>query len=197
MTEVSIVPCPEYGVARCRAALLEVLSPLGGLDWVRPGMKIAVKANLASFLKPEAAATTHPDLLCALTELLLEQGAEVVVGDSPGGLYTAAYVDRVYKATGMHQVEASGAKLNRNFEQKTAQCPEAMVAKTIQYTAYLDAADAIIDFSKLKTHGMMGMSNAAKNMFGVIPGTIKPEYHFRFPDSKDFARMIVDLLYTR
>ena len=193
MTEVSIVPCPEYGVARCRAALLEVLAPFGGLDWVRPGMKVAIKANLVSFLKPEAAATTHPDLLCALTELLKERGAEVIVGDSPGGLYTAVYVDRVYKATGMHQVEASGAVLNHNFEQKTAQCPEAKVAKTIQYTAYLDEADAIIDFSKLKTHGMMGMSNAAKNMFGVIPGTMKPEYHFRFPDPKDFARMIVDL----
>jgi ferredoxin len=40
---------------------------------------------------------------------------------------------------------------------------------------------------------MMGMSAAAKNMFGVVPGTIKPEYHFRYPDPADFARMIVDL----
>ena len=37
------------------------------------------------------------------------------------------------------------------------------------------------------------MSAAAKNMFGVIPGTMKPEYHFRYPDPADFARMIVDL----
>jgi ferredoxin len=40
---------------------------------------------------------------------------------------------------------------------------------------------------------MMGMSAAAKNMFGVIPGTMKPEYHFRFPSHEDFARMIVDI----
>ena len=40
---------------------------------------------------------------------------------------------------------------------------------------------------------MMGMSAAAKNLFGAIPGTLKPEYHFRFPDPRDFARMIVDL----
>ena len=39
----------------------------------------------------------------------------------------------------------------------------------------------------------MGMSAAAKNMFGVIPGTMKPEYHFRYPNSADFARMIVDI----
>ena len=68
-----------------------------------------------------------------------------------------------------------------------------MVCKRFQYTAYLDQADAIINFCKLKSHGMMGMSNAAKNLFGVIPGTMKPEFHFQFPDAADFARMIVDL----
>ena len=193
MTDVAIAACPSYSPEACRDALLRALAPIGGLDWVLPGMKIAVKANLVSAMKPEEAATTHPALLAALTELLRERGASVVIGDSPGGLFNAPFLDRVYRATGMHQAEAAGAVLNHNFEQKTAQCPTAMAAKTIQYTAYLDEADAIINFSKLKSHGMMGMSNAAKNMFGVIPGTMKPEYHFRFPDPKDFARMIVDL----
>lgn len=193
MTEVSILACPSYDESVCAEALLQVLAPLGGLEWVRPGMKIVIKANLVSFMKPETAATTHPVLLCALTKLLRQRGAEVIVGDSPGGLYNSAYVERVYKATGMYQVEAAGAVLNRNWEQKAAQCPESVVAKNIQYTAYLDEADAIINFCKLKSHGMMGMSNAAKNLFGVIPGTMKPEYHFRYPDPKDFARMIVDL----
>ena len=40
---------------------------------------------------------------------------------------------------------------------------------------------------------MMGMSCAAKNMFGTVPGVIKPEYHYRFPKYEDFADMIVDL----
>lgn len=39
----------------------------------------------------------------------------------------------------------------------------------------------------------MAMTCGVKNMFGVIPGTMKPEYHFRYPDPRDFARMIVDL----
>jgi len=37
------------------------------------------------------------------------------------------------------------------------------------------------------------MSAAVKNMFGTIPGTIKPEYHFKYPDEHDFADMLVDL----
>ncbi len=193
MVDVSIVPCPDYGADSCRKALTEVLAPLGGLDFVFPGMHIVIKANLVSAMKPETAATTHPTLLCELTKLLTERGAEVVVGDSPGGLYTAAFVEHVYRLSGVHAVEEAGGRLNRDFSQKQAALPHARVAKTIQYTAYLDWADAIIDFSKLKSHGMMGMSNAAKNMFGVIPGTLKPEYHYRFPDPRDFARMIVDL----
>lgn len=193
MTEVSVVSCPSYEPAVCRRALEAVLAPIGGLGFVTPGMRIIIKANLVSAMKPDRAATTHPALLCALTEMLRERGASVVIGDSPGGLYTAAYVGAVYRVTGIDEAEACGAVLNRDFSQATASFPEAAVAHSFQYTRYLDDADAIIDFCKLKTHGMMGMSAAAKNLFGVIPGTMKPEYHFRYPDQRDFARMIVDL----
>ncbi len=190
---VVVSECKTYEPQEVKAALLRLLAPLGGLDWVTPGMKVAIKANLVTFLKPEAAATTHPALLIALVELLKEKGAQVLLGDSPGGLYTGVYLDRVYAATGMKTVEAAGAILNRDFSVKEADFPEARVCKTFRYTGWLDEADAIIDFCKLKTHGMMGFSGAAKNMFGAIPGTTKPEYHYRFPEPMDFAHMIVDL----
>ena len=193
MTEVSIVRCAEYTQDECTRALTQALEPLGGLEWVQPGMKIVIKANLVSAMKPEKAATTHPALLAALTRLLIERGASVVIGDSPGGLYNAAFLNRVYAATGMHEAEEAGAVLNRDFSQNTADFPEAHIAKHFTYTAYLDGADAIISFCKLKSHGMMSLSAATKNLFGVIPGTMKPEYHFRYPEPLDFAGMIVDL----
>ena len=193
MTDVSIVPCTSYDPALCRQALEAVLAPFGGLDWVRPGMKIAVKANLVSAMKPERAATTHPVLLAQLGAMLAERGAEVVIGDSPGGLYNAAHVGAVYRAAGVEEAEGPGVRLNRDFSQAEAHFPEAKVARRFQYTRYLDDADVILDFCKLKSHGMMGMSAAAKNLFGVIPGTMKPEYHFKYPDPADFARMLVDL----
>ncbi len=194
MADVAIVSCPGYEPAACRQALLDALAPVDGLGFVRPGMRVGVKANLVSFMKPEAGATTHPVLLSELTKLLLERGAgSVVIGDSPGGLYTAAYVKNVYRATGMHEVEKAGAELNMDFSQKEAECPEGKVAKRFTYTGWLDGCDALIDFCKLKSHGMMSMSAAAKNMFGAIPGTLKPEYHYKYPNAADFARMIVDL----
>lgn len=193
MIKVSVVGCADYSQNTVRNALTESLDQIGGLDWVRPGMKIAVKANLVSFLKPEKAATTHPALLCELTRILTELGAEVTVGDSPGGLYNASFVGKVYSATGMHDVEQFGGSLNRNFGSTNATFADAKQLKSFTYTSYLDDVDAIINFCKLKSHGMMGMSCAVKNMFGVIPGTMKPEYHYRFPAHADFADMLVDI----
>ena len=193
MPDVVLTSCVDYSTSEVESALKRVLEPLGGLDWVEPGMHIVIKANLVTFLKPERAATTHPSLLCALVRMLTQRGAHVVVGDSPGGLYNAAFVGKVYQATGMEQVEQAGGHLNRDFGHASAEYPEGTVCRKFTYTSYLDQADAIINFCKLKTHGMMAMTCGAKNMFGSIPGAMKPEYHFRYPDPRDFARMIVDL----
>ena len=111
---VSVQECKSYQEAEVTAALEALLRPLGGLDWVTPGMTVGIKANLVTFMKPEAAATTHPALLCALIKMLKEKGAEVVLGDSPGGLYNKVFLDRVYAATGMKGsgVSRSGSRQN-------------------------------------------------------------------------------------
>ena len=191
--DVAIVRCADYGEETCERALREVLVPFGGLDWVRPGMRVVIKANLVSAMKPEKAATTHPALLAALTQMLRERGANVVIGDSPGGTFAAPHLNAVYRTCGLSEAEAAGAELNRDFSQKEADLPEAHTAKHITYTGYLDGADAIISFCKLKSHGMLSLSAATKNLFGAIPGIIKPEYHYRYPDPMDFADMLIDL----
>ncbi len=193
MSLVSIVGCEDYSREHCAQALRQVLEPLGGLGWVRPGMKIVIKANLVSAMKPDKAATTHPMLITELTRMLTEKGASVVIGDSPGGVYNGPFLSRVYAVTGMHMAEEAGGVLNTDFGQMDADFPEGHVLKHFTYTSYLAEADAIISFCKLKSHGMMSLSAATKNLFGAIPGTMKPEYHFRFPDAMDFAGMIVDL----
>ncbi len=192
--DISLAPCKNYEEENIKLALSSALEAIGGLDWVKKDMCIAIKANLVTFARPEEAVTTHPALICELIKLLKARGAgRVIVGDSPGGLYNSVFLNKVYNVCGLSAVEEVGGELNRNFGQTEAKFDDARTAHRFTYTSYLDDADAIIDFCKLKTHGMMGMSAAAKNMFGVIPGTVKPEYHFRYPDPADFARMIVDI----
>mgnify|MGYP002680730195 FL=1 len=191
--DVALAACKSYEDAEVSAALETAVTAAGGLDWVTPGMRVALKLNLVSAMKPEEAATVHPAVVCALVRMLQARGAHVVLGDSPGGLYNAAHLQRVYDVTGLRAAEALGAELNGDFSVCSVSYPEAVQARSFTETAYLRNADAIIDVCKLKTHGMMGMTNAVKNFFGIIPGTMKPEYHYKYPKIEDFANMIVDL----
>lgn len=191
--DAAISRCDEYTYEKCLASLNEVLSATEGINKIKSGDKVVIKANLVSAMKPEKAATVHPVLLCALTDILVAKGASVVIGDSPGGVYNAVHLNRIYGVTGVKAAEEHGAVLNRNFEEAKAEYPEAVTAKEFFYTKYLDDADHIINFCKLKTHGMMGMSAGIKNMFGAVPGIVKPEYHYKYPKKEDFASMIIDL----
>lgn len=193
MYEVSVIGCDTYEYEKLKSAVFEAVETVGGFENIKAGTKVAIKANLVASAAPDTATTTHPAVLAALCELLVERGAEVVVGDSPGGLYNGPFLEKIYKISGVYECEKYGAKLNRDFSESKAVFEEAKVAKTFTYTGYLDNADVIINACKLKTHGMMGLSCAAKNMFGTIPGTMKPEYHFRYPSYEAFADMLVDI----
>ncbi len=193
MCDVALEKCGGYSFEEVYAAVKNAVERVSGLDWVRPGMTVVIKANLVSAMKPDRAATTHPMAICAMTKILRDMGADVVIGDSPGGLYSQTYVNHIYNVTGMTAAREYGGELNQDFSQRQADFPEGKVLHSFLYTGYLDRADGIVNLCKLKSHGMMGMSAGAKNMFGAIPGTVKPEYHFKFPDYSDFADMIVDI----
>ena len=186
----AIVPCDSYDDAE--AALARAIGAIGGLDFVTPGMRVVIKANLVAPMRPEACATTHPALVTALTKMLIAKGASVTVGDSPGGFFTTAALNANYAITGMTLAEKAGAKLNRSTAYHKTEIAGAVMRELV-YTDYLDDCDAIIDFAKLKSHGMVGMSAAVKNMYGVIPGLIKPETHYLYPDVNDFADMLIDI----
>ena len=68
--DVFIVSCERYEEAEVASALRRALEPLGGLEFVRPGMRVAVKLNLVTAMKPETAATVHPTVVCALVRML-------------------------------------------------------------------------------------------------------------------------------
>ncbi len=54
-------------------------------------------------------------------------------------------------------------------------------------------SDGLVSLPKLKTHGLVRFTGAAKNQFGRVPGLLKNQYHVKLPDPYDFATMLVDL----
>lgn len=191
---VKLTPCLEYNLEMVEKILRAQMEQDGIINSIHEGMTVALKLNLVAAMKPETAAVTHPVVVEALCRILKGLGADVVMGDSPGGPYTAGFLRGFYNVCGLNEIATrTGARVNTNFEVSDVSFSEGRIAKNITVTSWLLEADYIINCCKLKTHGMMGMSAAVKNMFGSIPGTMKPEYHFRFPSQSDFADMLLDL----
>ena len=127
---VSVVGCKNYELETVKASVAEAINRIGGLDGMKKGARVAIKANLVASASPDKATTTHPAVLSAIAELCLEKGAaQVIIGDSPGGLYNSAFVERVYKTCGLTLCEEHGAVLNSDFSEATVYSESAKVCK--------------------------------------------------------------------
>lgn len=193
--EVAIVRAQDYEERTIRPALRDVLRAVGGMDaFVRPGDRVLVKPNLLAARTPERGVTTHPALVAAVVEEVKRAGGIPWVGDSPGG--AARGVDRVLTNTGIKSAALETGAEIMNFEASGAE------RRSVNGTDYYIArppiyADRIINLPKLKTHSLVLFTGAVKNMFGLIPGFRKAEYHRDHPRPDDFSRTLVDIFSIR
>lgn len=188
--EVSIVRCPDYDTERVYTAVRRAVELIGGMGaFVKPGHMVFIKPNLLKASPPSAAVVTHPEIIRAVIRLVHQAGAKAVVGDSPG----LGGLRRVCEKSGVLDViREEGAFL--------ADTDEAVKVKNYGQFQYFDIsrsvceADAVINLPKLKTHGMMTLTGAVKNLFGCIPGRRKVQWHLNAGvDRAAFARMLVEL----
>lgn len=190
---VYAIECLEYEYFDVYEKLKKLLLDNNLLSFVKEGMLIAIKTNLVSASKPEKTIVTHPILIKALCQILIEMKAQVVVGDSPGGLYNENSLSSSYHKTNLEMILETGATLNHDFTTQNITIPNGQIVKNLDGCNYLLKADAIINCAKMKTHGMMALSSCVKNMFGSVPGTVKLEYHYKYPNHQDFANMLIDI----
>ncbi|MCX8131062.1 MAG: DUF362 domain-containing protein [Clostridia bacterium] len=197
MSTVSIVRCDDYEVEKVKSAIKESIDKIGGMSaFVKPGETVLLKVNLLIKRKPEKVTTTHPSFAQALAELVIEAGGKPVIGDSPGGyhFYNKGSLESVYETCGMKDAaKKSGAELNYNTDVIDVPYPDGVVMKSIKTIKPVIEVDKIINIPKIKTHMMTVYSGAVKNMFGIIPGSYKAEYHLRFDDTGDFANLLIDI----
>jgi len=188
---VSSISIDSYDSAKLEAAIHKLLDPLGRINrFVKPGMTVLINPNLLSARKPEKAVTTHPELVAAVSALCIKAGAEVIIGDSPGGVEKG--LKRVWDNTGMTAAaEMSKARLV-GFE--SGRVKEAAVDGRKYYISrYAYDVDLIISLPKLKTHVLTNYTGAIKNCYGFIPGLRKSDYHRQNPDVKSFSSVVVDI----
>lgn len=193
-SKVVLKYCPEY-TAGVEEFLRSGLQELGGMEaFVKPGQKVFLKVNLLMKKRPEEAVTTHPSVVEAVVHLVQEAGGIPIIGDSPGGPYTVGALQGIYARSGLKEVaERTGAELNLDVGQEVVTHPDGKLVKSLTVTKSVYDADVVISLSKLKTHAMMTFTGAVKNLFGVIPGLLKAEYHFKMPNVNQFADLLVDI----
>lgn len=191
---VSRAYCPTYDEDAARAALTGLLAAISVGEADIRGRKILIKPNLVMAKKPEFAATTHPVLLTALAKLLADwNAASIVVADSCGGPYNSANMHAVYHACGLDGLRAlPGVTLNEDFSFESVTFPGKRLHGCNIIKPALEC-DVCVDFCKLKTHGLTGLSAATKNLFGLVPGVEKFSLHAANPRLDDFSAMLVDL----
>jgi len=190
METVSIARCTTYDHTRVREAVISLLKPLGGIEaFVQPGERVLLKPNLLAAKAPEAAVTTHPAVVKAVAELLRDAGCRVMIGDSPG----IGGFRKVADKSGISQAaRESGAELVEFDE--TIELRGGGTFRRIAIARAYWEADKIINLPKLKTHEMMTMTCAVKNLFGAVVGAEKPAWHLKAGTSREqFARLLLEI----
>ena len=194
LDKVFISKCSDYEIENLTKLIGEQFSALGVCEEIKEGMTVVVKPNLIMRSKPSEAIITHPAVMAAVGINVKKIGAEVLIAESPGGTYSPAIMRNVYNGCGYTEIaEKYGFKLYTECKSREVSLPQAKRCKNMTVIEPYLNADYIIDIAKMKTHSMTGFSGAVKNLFGVVPGLMKPELHCRFPEKTQFAEMLVDL----
>jgi len=194
MIKVAIEQVESYDFEAVKAGLVALLEHIGGIGaFVKPGERVLIKPNMLSAKPPEAAVTTHPEVLRAVIELVQSAGGIALVGDSPG----FGTMRSVAKRSGMLAViEATGAELVE-FAETRAVASSGQFKRFEVAAAYLDA-DRVINLPKLKTHEMMTLTCGVKNLFGILVGAAKPAWHLQAGFDRDlFARVLLGIYQLR
>lgn len=194
MSKVSLVKCVDYDTGRVKEAVRKAISLLGGLEGIiGRGDRVLVKPNMLSARRPEEGVDTHPAVVRGVVELVQETGAEVSIGDSPGG--TNRDLNHFWEICGYKEVsEATGAPLvSLERELQEVKVPGGVIHKTLHLPRIVLEVDALITVPKLKTHNLTLLTGAVKNLLGLIPGLGKVGFHKRCPRPDDLGEAIVDI----
>ncbi len=191
MSTVAVVRCEDYDTQRVEAAVGRALELLGGIErFVRSGERIVLKPNLLVGAAPDDCVTTHPAVFEAVARRVLEAGATVTYGDSPG----FGSPGGAARKAGIAQVaERLGVALADFTDGRNLSFPAGTVVKGFFLANGVIEADGLISLPKFKTHGLTRITGAVKNQFGCIVGMRKGEFHARMPDLERFCAMLVDL----
>lgn len=177
---------PDYTYGHIRRHVGDMLEISCG-GQIRRGSTVLLKPNLLGPASPESAMVTHPQVVRAAAEYVLEQGAYPQVSDSPA----MGTFDTVLEKSGIRDSLRGCAVTFKEFRESQA-VSVGEPFKKIEVASDAVNASFMINLPKLKTHTQMLLTLGVKNTYGCIVGLRKPEWHFRTGVNRYlFAKLLV------
>jgi uncharacterized protein (DUF362 family)/Pyruvate/2-oxoacid:ferredoxin oxidoreductase delta subunit len=187
-SRVVVANCSSYSSGEVESALAEVIEAMGGLPaFVQPGQTVLIKPNLFSAHPPEHAVTTHPEIVRQVILLCAKAGAgRIWVGDSPVGSQDEK---ALWIRTGMEKaVTGTTAELKSwHVRQKPISCGSDILAVPEWY----EDVDVVISLPKLKTHCLTTVTCGLKNIYGLVSGPAKIQFHMKYPSPLTMSTFLV------
>lgn len=158
------------------------------------GRRVLVKPNFLKPSFPEKAIITHPQILTAIVEVLKDFDARIYLGDSPG----FGTLESVINKAGLFPViNRYGVKLADFSKTVNVKPKNTIIFKDFDLPSIIFECDEIVNVPKLKTHQMMVLTLAVKNLYGCIYGAKKIKFHLTAGENYDiFATLLLDIYLT-
>ncbi len=160
-------------------AVVEAVSLVGGLSQViKSGDRVVVKPN---FNSPDPfPASTDLDFLSAVTEVLIDAGAKVTIGDGAGGVWRPT--ENVFNKVGLYDLgKRLGVDIAEFEGSKSADWVNVKIdgdyltAVAMPRLAY--EADKFVYVPCMKTHRLAALSGALKLGFGFVHPGQRRSFH--------------------
>jgi uncharacterized protein (DUF362 family) len=189
LNKVSVVKCTDYSKEDVRSAVDKTFSFFGGIENViKKGSKVLLKPNFLKESSPRKCIVTHPAVIEAVAEAVLEAGATPIIGDSPAFGSVAKVAKRIGldKFAEKHGIDIIELDKPRKV---SINCGGKDFSLTVSGRA-LDV-DAIINLPKLKVHVQVLFTAGVKNLYGCVSGKQKAWRHLK---SKNDLEWYADML---
>jgi len=185
---ISLIKCNSYEPALVLASVRRAVDLIGGItQYIKPQSKVLLKPNLLMAKEPEFGIDTHPAVVRAVVKILKEIGCQIYLGDGPSvWAGQAENVGNVYEKSGMKQLAKE-----EDFE--LVKFEKSRWRPNFPLTTHLDDCQYLISIPKFKTHDLMVLTGAIKNLFGLVSGPYKTELHKKYLREEDFANTLVDI----
>lgn len=183
-----IIRKSEYTYPTLKQSIFEMMDSLAGRQ-IQKNSRVVIKPNLLAPASPDKAIVTHPLVVKAVAEYVLDRGAFPQISDSSA----VGSFERVLKDSGIKEA-LSGLKVHYKEFKESSIVDVGEPFKKIEIASDALNADVLINLPKLKTHMQMGLTLGVKNLFGCIVGMKKPEWHFRTGVNREmFAQLLVKI----